>query len=311
MKRYREHYVYKYTNLLTGRIVYIGKTNCSLKARIDAHKREASFLAYSDLYVEFTCLSNEVETDSVEKLLINYYKPRLNTKDKVAKVTEGLALPNLAWHPYEVYLKELETNKFKRREVALKTAQIDTEFLYDCLGCREDGGKVFSTHLHPNGTLPFGSKNKQITNKEVVQCGDVFTQTLEPGLLEELLKKENQIMMDIWMPVIQYSNLSENTLKAVNAYEKVLEFASVARWFEYQGYRMDDYSELCELKVPSSFKETLMCFGKYVYSEWNGLLTIEWGDEDHNKLNKNIEAVAHQVVVALKSSGIIEYGYTN
>lgn len=310
MKNYREFYVYKYTDLLTGKVVYIGKTNCSLKARIDAHKREASFLAYSDLYIEFTTLKNEVETDAVEKLLINYYKPAINIKDKVLHLTEGLNLPDLEWQPYRVYLQEIEKNKTQKKEIVKQYAQLDTEFLYDCLGADAEG--AFSSRiLHPNGTLPFGTIRKPVTNKYTLQSGNVYNQILKPELLEEIEKKEHRILMDIWMPVVQNSNLSEKTEKNILLYEQAKDFASLARLFAYNGYRMNDDSELCELKVPSKYKSVLTMFGKSAYSEWRNELTIEWGDEDNERLDTLEEKAAKETTVLLKAEGVIEYGYTD
>lgn len=133
----KEFAVYKY--VYEGRVVYVGKTNASLKARIDAHKREDSFKPYMAASVYYCELSNEVETDAVEKILINYYKPEINIKDKVPLLTEEAMLPNIEWHPYSDYKPVVvRINLAKKR--ALKAATFVDKL-------RESGGNEF--------TLPF------------------------------------------------------------------------------------------------------------------------------------------------------------
>ena len=52
-------------------------------------------------------------------------------------------------------------------------------------------------------------------------------------------------------------------------------------------------------------------FGKSAYSEWRNELTIEWGDEDNDRLDALEEKAAKETTVLLKAEGVIEYGYTD
>lgn len=104
MTRKREHIVYRYRLKETGEIIYVGKTNSSLKSRIDAHAKEEKFSPYKGKWeIDFIILANFVETDVVEKFLINKWKPVLNDKDCVSYKTNSLSiiLPN--WQPYSSY----------------------------------------------------------------------------------------------------------------------------------------------------------------------------------------------------------------
>ena len=74
------HYVYKY--IYNDEIIYIGKNDTDLISRINQHKLETKFQPYllSDVY--YIKLDNEYDTDIMETLLINKYKPLLNVAKK-------------------------------------------------------------------------------------------------------------------------------------------------------------------------------------------------------------------------------------
>ena len=104
MAKQKEHIVYRYRLKETKEIIYVGKTDASLKSRVDAHEREEKFLPYKGKWeIEYIVLANFVETDVVEKFLINKWKPVLNEKDCVPYKTKSLSiiLPN--WQPYSSY----------------------------------------------------------------------------------------------------------------------------------------------------------------------------------------------------------------
>lgn len=72
--------VYKY--VYKGSIIYIGKTNSSLKNRVRAHEKEKKFIEYlNDAKIYFVELKNKAETSFMEKCLINKYRPILNITD--------------------------------------------------------------------------------------------------------------------------------------------------------------------------------------------------------------------------------------
>ena len=56
-----EHYVYRYVLNDTGEIIYVGKTDASLRQRIEAHLTEPKFRPYIGRWqVEFIKLANSV-----------------------------------------------------------------------------------------------------------------------------------------------------------------------------------------------------------------------------------------------------------
>ena len=310
-KRNREFYVYRYIDLSTGHIFYIGKTNCSLKARVEAHKKEEAFQKFLDYKIEYTKLTNEVETDSVEKFLINYYKPVLNQKDKVEGLTDSLNLPQLIWEDYSVYLETIQKKKSIFREQAKIVAQLDMEFLYDCLGCLKERGEFTSEFLHPTGTLPIGNHIVSITEPIVHKKGELYIQKLKPFILKELIDKENRILLNIWMPVIQRSEIPVYVLENFSLYETFLEFAKIEKWFVYEGYCMGENSNSYELELPIQYKKILPFIKKECLYEWKNkdAFLIEWGREDHEALDILEEQIAKDLIHLLKSVDIITYGY--
>lgn len=73
--------VYKY--VYQNKIIYIGKTDSSLEARIYGHSKEDKFKPYlTDCEIYYIALRNSVETSVIEKILINKYRPILNIADK-------------------------------------------------------------------------------------------------------------------------------------------------------------------------------------------------------------------------------------
>ena len=75
----KEHGLYKY--VYNGQIIYIGKSNNSIKSRINGHKKEDKFQPFLDKSKIYVCmLPNSTETDLMEMALINHYKPILNVQ---------------------------------------------------------------------------------------------------------------------------------------------------------------------------------------------------------------------------------------
>ena len=99
----RDYCVYRYTLRETGEVIYIGKTDASLKQRIDAHQKEDNFAPYIGLWdIDYLELQNNTETDIIEKYLINYYKPILNTKDNVTGFTNMSIILQLRFERFYV-----------------------------------------------------------------------------------------------------------------------------------------------------------------------------------------------------------------
>jgi len=92
------HYVYKYVK--NNDILYIGKNDTDLVSRINQHKKERKFLNINDADIFYVELSNKAETKAVEALLINYYKPPLNIRDKYDSCSLSFDLNTLNWNKY-------------------------------------------------------------------------------------------------------------------------------------------------------------------------------------------------------------------
>ncbi len=196
-------------------MVYIGKTDHSLRARILAHKKEGAFKKY-DCFIDFVRLSNSVETDSVEKLLINYYKPAINIKDKTNGFTKELTLPLLNWVPYACYKgsKESSEEAYKR---ALRSAQLDTELIYMALDCVKDKNMVRYTKFpHISGLLKYKDRQLIVLNPEIIKQDDGFMETFKPKACEFIDQHFNELLFESWKEVVRLSskNLEEKLIIA-------------------------------------------------------------------------------------------------
>lgn len=98
-----EHYVYKYVK--DGKVIYVGKTNRSLKARIDAHAKEEKFVPYFPCEIWISAFNNAAQVNGWESLLIDAYQPVLNITDKFGG-EPNQEIDRLLWMPYNTYLDE-------------------------------------------------------------------------------------------------------------------------------------------------------------------------------------------------------------
>lgn len=91
--------VYKY--VCNGEIIYIGKTDSSLKNRVKCHAREEKFQQYlSQCQVFYMVANNFLETDVYEKILINKYQPILNEQNKIGKKISRVSIQE-KWELYK------------------------------------------------------------------------------------------------------------------------------------------------------------------------------------------------------------------
>lgn len=93
------YYVYKY--VWKNKVIYVGKSNVSLKSRIKAHKQEQRFKKYlgnSEIF-SFECC-NPAETNIYETFLINKYKPILNRAMKYNDVLK-IDIEEPEWERYD------------------------------------------------------------------------------------------------------------------------------------------------------------------------------------------------------------------
>ena len=94
----REHGIYKY--VYNGEVVYIGKTDAEngFQKRINAHKKEHELFNKSEIFI-YKC-KDKTETDSLETILINAYKPILN---KMKLYDYEIEPPKLNWINWKTY----------------------------------------------------------------------------------------------------------------------------------------------------------------------------------------------------------------
>lgn len=94
----REHGIYKYVHDET--VVYIGKTDAvdGFRRRIKDHESEHELFNQSEIYIHLC--KDKTETDSLETILINAYKPALN---KAKSYDYKIEPPELEWIPWELY----------------------------------------------------------------------------------------------------------------------------------------------------------------------------------------------------------------
>lgn len=203
-----DYCVYRYLSEADNQILYVGKTNASLKQRIDAHKKEEKFIPYLDsCKIEFIYLSNSVETDIIEKYLINQWKPILNEKDNLVGLSPSLFISIPEWKSYKEYKiknkKELEVVYQNELNIAIMNSKF-----YDCiLEAILDNKNTFETDfLHPTGLLKFPTGYKKVTNKNVKYINGKYIQEINQEIIEEFLQNLKQIEAYIWLPLSKYHN---------------------------------------------------------------------------------------------------------
>ncbi len=95
----KQHGLYKY--VCNNQIIYIGKSNANIRSRIDNHKREPKFQPYLKNAKIYVCdLPNSTETDILEKVLINHYKPILNGTDNKPGISNCISFIEPDWKLY-------------------------------------------------------------------------------------------------------------------------------------------------------------------------------------------------------------------
>lgn len=302
----REFYVYRYTDKLTNQVVYIGKTNCSLKARINAHKREESFAPYN-CDIDFIKLSNEVETDSIEKFLINYYKPCINLKDKVPFLTKSIKMDGLIWESYSSYLSNLKTNL--QRKKLVKQQALKQTYIFERLEEAFDFNKkdivlpfVDSSLPMLNGNFDWSEKEASITNE-----GYLFSILSDAKEIFEL--NRNEILASIWMPIVNMWDISNDNSLHFFQIECALEILQNMKEFAYDGFSIEDHYEHFVNILPKRLESGIFYFEKYTEPTKKSCekIYIEWADGNHEYINNIKEEIFADFIKFLKFEGIWNY----
>ena len=148
---YKERGIYKYVDRDTGEIIYIGKSNSSIKSRINSHKRETKFLPYigrCDVFI--ITLHNNVEIDILERALINKYKPKLNEIDVYPVSSNYIKIDEPEWN---LYIEES-----RKRNISIKKSnkKIKTKYelpfaeKFDCV-CDLKDAQLYIYNTNRNG----------------------------------------------------------------------------------------------------------------------------------------------------------------
>lgn len=299
-----EYYVYRYTEKASGRVVYIGKTNCSLKARVDAHRREEWFAPY-DCDVDCVRLSNAVETDSIEKFLINFYKPAINLKDKIPFQTKEINLQGLEWIPYSSYLNEIRHPS--NRKVVLKREALKQVKILDKI-LESEGEKIVSSDMV--SSLPMNDSFFQFAKIETTRTSEGYEYQLKEGVKEFVSTHYYEILASIWRPLINISDISEARVSDFATCEYALELVDLLKEFAYEGYLSEDYFEPFVEVIPLKYKVAFdTYFSKYTEEShiFGSKLCFEWTKYHDDFLVEIIENICKGIVKFARLEGIYEY----
>lgn len=299
----KEHCIYKYTQLSSGDVLYIGKTDASLKQRIDAHAKEPSFEPYlGDYKVEYFTLANSTETDIVEKYLINLWKPPLNKKDNVGGLSvTGLLIPT--WHPYEEYeakhYKDIPGYVKKLKQTSIMTEEL-IDAAYDAL---LEGESSFVTNTLASGVV-FSyddSRMLPLVEKETQATESGYSHILSQEAKVHLESNIWKIRRANWLPVAKVFPFKDQDKEIFNQYEEAYLFAKKLEWFKVNGFYEDELSEMCVLTIGKS--EAIRSFYSEMILESYGSLA-EIDCEGYDKIPRILENIAQKECQFFKSRGI-------
>lgn len=284
----QEHYVYRYVLNDTQEVIYIGKTDASLKQRIDAHLTEPKFQPYLGRWrVEFIELANNVETDIVEKYLINTLKPVINEKDCVVGLT-NMAIELPEWHPYSEY-EELSINE--HATIKIEQAKKECEILLAVANADKDTiilSEIFTVPLY------FRGKIIELFKKEVCATEEGYEYTLMSGINKFVKTHLYQICADILIKVTQDvcafirakqfddTNIREEYISAV-------EIAQILQEFKRDRY----YSDLgmCTLILPKKYWKCAENFLGIINETCEGIYAVN--PDMYEKINEILEHLAY------------------
>lgn len=140
----KEHGVYKFVEKESGRIVYIGKSNSSIDNRIIAHLSgrglDEKFRKYKGKCDIFTAiLPNSVETDLIERALINEFKPELNVVDNLPGTSNLIKVDNIEWKAWQIPTKQKPKEEKKQIETDHSWFEKGKAFLKTIKSAEDDG----------------------------------------------------------------------------------------------------------------------------------------------------------------------------
>jgi len=245
----KEHYVYKYQKP-GGRIVYIGKTNSSLKARIDAHKTEPQFaLHIDDCEVYCAKLTNDVEVNSVEALLIQKCAPELN--QVFFRCDQGSStIDNLDWIPYSEYLASKKTDP-QRLGVLKREAQQNEAFIYAVARALSENKHSFIfKNAHPSGKISFPWGEETLTHPYITKTSVGYEHLLTPAA-HYALECKDLAVYEAWLPYIEGLTLHPSIEKQLSVFDALFDFAETLKAFKDSGFENERTGEKYIIRLPN------------------------------------------------------------
>jgi hypothetical protein len=153
----KEHGLYKY--VVDDKIIYIGKSNNSISNRIIQHAKEPKFMPYLVKAKIYVCkLPNTTETDIMERVLINYYKPILNIVDNHVGKSNCITFKEPNWIklcneiPYDVKRLKAQIRKIGSAE-DVEESLFDIRRKEKILKCHTHNQKFIVTYNYLLGKI--------------------------------------------------------------------------------------------------------------------------------------------------------------
>lgn len=320
----RDLCVYRYIDEITGEIMYVGKTNSSLRARIVAHRYEEKFLEHGPYKVEFVELSNKVETDSVEKILINLWKPLLNDKDKVIGLTDNIELDNLNWIPYSEY-KGVDASDRQLKNQILE-AKNKTKFLKQCIECirgENFENKFYSNQLYSCNSFALRRVNEAnheeyieyitLTKPNICNENGRYLYEVQESKIEYLEEYGNQLALEIWLPILRMIKMNEEQELEYSLLLEEIELGETIDDFARNGFE-DEYSlEKYSMRFDRIFLNAVDVYRDILGSEIhlgksNCYVDIDkFGYKDY--MNKCKEDTGNRIMCFVQKLDLIEEGF--
>lgn len=254
----RDKAVYRYFLKGTNTIVYVGKTNSSVRARVVAHRYEKKFQDLGEFDIEYVELSNKVETDCVEKFLINLWKPILNDKDNVDGLTKNISVENLKWLPYDDYIGNGLSDR--QYEKALSSANNRTNVLLNVVNLMlkdPDAKEYISSSCNEQVEFDFGLEKKRVFEPTVETVGGFFKYTFNQSAIDEVMICAGQILSEIWLPFLQNCKMTDDEELAFSLLMEEYDFAERLEEFANNGFEDEKSISRFEMVFDRVSQQTL------------------------------------------------------
>lgn len=301
----REHYVYKYQKP-SGEIVYIGKTNSSLKARIEAHRSEPEFAMHlGECEIYCAKLSNDVETDAVEALLIQKYSPKINKvfrRDTPGNVDIG----NLTWIPYSEYVSALSVSDSELGALK-KAARASEEFINAVADAYEAHEvSILTPELSAQGFADFPWGREPLTHCKVEKTEGGYLHLLTPFARYASEHRELAVY-EAWRPYINGVKLPRGSEESVAIFDALEGFAEELREFRENGFREGEHSEEYVLHVPDIPAIRIYFSGMFsnMSKTANGRVAAEVAPDSYQALPAIESQIAADKMAMLRKMGML------